>query len=56
MSLSSWNCRELGNLQTIKALENVIKQEESIIVFLTEKKSDLERMVKVRDNLTSRMA
>ena len=49
MSLLSWNCRRLGNLQTVKALEKVIKQEEPKIVFLMETKSDREWIVKVRD-------
>lgn len=49
MSLLSWNCRGFGNLRTVNALKNVVKQEEPTIVFLVEMKSDLEWMIKVRD-------
>lgn len=49
MSLLSWNYRGFGNLRTVNALKNVVKQEEPTIVFLVEMKSDLEWMIKVRD-------
>lgn len=49
MSLLSWNCGGFGNLQIVKTLENVITQEEPIIVFLMETKSDLEVIMKVHD-------
>ena len=49
MSLLSWNCRELGNLQTVKALEKVVNKEEPIIVFLMETKSKRDWMEKVKE-------
>ena len=38
MSLLSWNCRGLGNLQTVNTLAKVVNKEEPIIVFLMETK------------------
>ena len=49
MSLLSWNCRGLGNLRTVKALEKVVKKEEPKIVFLMETKSKREWLEKVKD-------
>ena len=49
MSLLSWNCWELGNLRTMKALENAIKKEDPIIVFLMETKSSKEWMDKAKE-------
>ena len=49
MNLMSWNCRGLGNLQTVKALEKAINKEEPIIVFLMETKSNREWMNYVKD-------
>ena len=49
MSLLSWNCRGLGNLRTVKALEKVVKNEDPNIVFLMETKSDREWMELVKD-------
>ena len=49
MSLISWNCRGLGNLRTVKALQKVINKEDPAIVFLMETKSDLEWMGKVKE-------
>ena len=40
MSIISWNCRGLGNLQTVRALEKVVNKEEPDIVFLMETKVD----------------
>nr|XP_023927289.1 uncharacterized protein LOC112038687 [Quercus suber] len=53
MSLTSWNCRGLGNLQTVKALEKVVSNEDPIIVFLMETKSNREwmKMVKEKCNM-----
>lgn len=39
----------LGNLRTIKTLENVVLQEEPTIVFLIQTKLNLDWMVKLRD-------
>jgi len=49
MSLLSWNCRGLGNFQTVNALKKVIRIEDSIIVFLIETKSNEDWMKMVRD-------
>lgn len=49
MSLLSWNCRGLGNLQIVNALKKVIRIEKPNIVFLMEKKSDVDWMKIVRD-------
>lgn len=49
MSLLSWNCRELGNIRTIKALEKLVNKEELIIVFLMETKSKRDWMEKVKE-------
>ncbi|XP_050290016.1 uncharacterized protein LOC126728194 [Quercus robur] len=49
MSLLSWNCRGLGNLRTVKALEKVVNKEEPKIVFLMETKSKREWLEKVKD-------
>ena len=49
MILLSWNCRGLGNLRTVKALEKVVKKEDTNIVFLMETKSNREWMEQVRD-------
>ena len=48
MSLLSWNCQGLGNLQTVKALEKAVNKEEPNIVFLMETKSNKEWMEKVK--------
>ena len=49
MILLSWNCRGLGNLWTVKALEKVVKKEDPNIVFLMKTKSNREWMEKVKD-------
>ena len=49
MSLLSWNCRRLGNRQTVRALEKVINKQDSNIVFVMETKSDGLDVLKVRD-------
>ena len=40
MSLISWNCRWLGNLTSVNALEKVVRREDPKLVFLMETKSD----------------
>ena len=40
MSIISWNCRGLGNLRIVHALEKVVNKEEPDIVFLMETKVD----------------
>ena len=49
MSLISWNCRELGNLRSVKTLEKVVNKEEPINVFLMETKLNRDWMNKVKD-------
>ena len=46
MSALSWNYRELGNLQTIRTLQEVIASEDPILVFLMETKLSKEEMTK----------
>ncbi|KAL0011877.1 hypothetical protein SO802_006985, partial [Lithocarpus litseifolius] len=47
--LISWNCRGLVNLRSVKALEKVVSNEDPIIVFVTETKSNKEWMEMVKD-------
>ena len=49
MSLLSWNCRGLGNQQTVNALKKIIKAQVPNLVFLMETKSDIGWMEYVRD-------
>ena len=49
MSLLSWNCRGLGNPQTVNALKKVIRLEDPGVVFLLETKSDVDWVIFVRD-------
>ena len=49
MSLLSWNCRGLGNPQTVNTLKKVIRLEDPNLVFLMETKSDKEWVKIVRD-------
>ena len=49
MSLLSWNCRGLGNPQTVNALKKVIRLEDPNLVFLMETKSN-EEWVKIVRN------
>ena len=49
MNLLSWNCRGLGNPQTVNALKKVVKNEEPKIVFLMETKSNKDWMIMVCD-------
>ena len=49
MSLLSWNCRGLGNPQTVNTLKKVIRLEDLNLVFLMKTKSD-EEWVKIARN------
>ena len=51
MSALSWNCRGLGNLRTIRALQEVIASEDPILVFLMETKLSKEEMTKKKITL-----
>ena len=49
MTLLNWNCRALGNLRTVKALEKVVKKEEHTIIFLMETRSNTDWMKNVQE-------
>ena len=49
MSLLSWNCRGLGNQQTVNTLKKIIKAQVPNLVFLMETKSDIGWMEYVRE-------
>ena len=49
MSLLSWNCRGLGNQQTVNALKKIIKARVPNLDFLMETKSDIGWMEYVHD-------
>ena len=51
MSALSWNYRGLGNLQTVRALQEVIASEDPILVFLMETKLSKEEMTKKKYTL-----
>ena len=51
MSALSWNCRGLGNLRTVRALQEVIASEDPILVFLMETKLSKEEMTKKKYTL-----
>ena len=44
MSALSWNCRGLGNLRTVRALQEVLASEDPNLVFLMETKLSKEDM------------
>lgn len=48
MNLLSWNCQELENLRTLKALEKVTNKEELDIAFLMDTKLNEEWMKMVK--------
>ena len=48
MSCLSWNCRVLGNPQTIDKLVTVVVKKDPTVVFLMETKSNNEGIEKVR--------
>ena len=51
MSALSWNCRGLGNLQTVRQLQEVIASKDPILVFLMETKLSKEEMTKKKFTL-----
>ena len=51
MSALSWNCRGLGNLQTVRSLQEVIASKDPILVFLMETKLSKEEMTKKKYTL-----
>ena len=48
MSCLSWNCRELGNPQTVDKLVTLVGKKDPNVVFLMETKSNVEAIEKVR--------
>lgn len=49
MSLLSWNCRGLGNPQTVNAIKKAIRIKKPKLIFSMETKFDKEWVVGVRD-------
>lgn len=49
MSFLNWNCRGLGNLRIVKALEKVVNKEDPKIVFLMEIKPSRDWMKEVKE-------
>ena len=49
MSILSWNCRGLGNPQTVNASKKVIRLEDPSFVFLMETKLNVDWMRSVRE-------
>ncbi|CAB4309818.1 unnamed protein product [Prunus armeniaca] len=56
MNLLSWNCQGLGNPWTVKALRGLIRSEDPKIVFLSETRSSLVAMEKIRNKLGFRQS
>ena len=48
MSLIVWNCRELGNLRTVKELQVMIRVKDPSIVFLAETWADEARLQEIK--------
>ena len=51
MSCLSWNCRELGNPQTVDELVTLVGKKDPNVVFLMETKSNVEAIEKVRKKI-----
>ena len=51
MSLLCWNCRGLGNRQTIQELDDLVRAQDSTVVFLAETWLDDSRLSGIRDSL-----
>ncbi|KAM3685575.1 hypothetical protein ACJW31_11G128500 [Castanea mollissima] len=49
MSILNWNCRGLGNPQTVNALKKAIRLEDPSFIFLMETKSNVDWMHNIRD-------
>ena len=48
MSIIVWNCRGLGNLQTKKELEVVIRAKDPSVLFIAETWADEERLKEIK--------
>ena len=51
MSLLCWNCRELGNQQTIQELGDLVRAQDPTVVFLAETWLVEARLGEIRDRL-----
>jgi exonuclease III len=51
MSLISWNCRGLGNLQTVRDLYQLVKDKRPNFLFLMETKRNKRKMEVIRSQL-----
>ena len=51
MSLLCWNCRGLGNRQTVQELGDIIRAQDPSVVFLAETWLDEARLGFIRDSL-----
>ena len=51
MSAICWNCRELGNPYTIKALQKMVLEEDPTLVFIIETKLVVSEMKGIKSKL-----
>ena len=51
MSLLCWNCRGLGNLQTIRELGDLVQAQDPVVMFLAETWLDETRLTNLQDKL-----
>ena len=51
MSLLCWNCRELGNLQTIHELNDLVRAQDCAVMFLAKTWLDEARLMGLRDKM-----
>ncbi|XP_030939895.1 uncharacterized protein LOC115964782 [Quercus lobata] len=51
MISSSWNCRGIGNPQTVQVFHNLVQRHNPSTVFLMETKVGVKRMVKVKERI-----
>ena len=51
MRTISWNCREIGNPWSVRALHDMVRRWKPKIVFLMETKSKAKRMEKIKNKI-----
>ena len=51
MSTIAWNCRGLGNPCRVKALQNIVLEEDLVLVFLIKTKFDVSEMTSIKNKL-----
>ena len=51
MNPPSWNCRGLGNPQSVRALHDIVQRWKPKIVFLMETKSKVKRMERIKNRV-----